>query len=100
MHQLQQFRIDFLWPLILGGAGALLAYDILWLLVHRLKRDHAVACLVAGAMGAGAGMAIGQGWDDTAGYWMAFTAGTAVLAGVLMLTAAILILEAWHGHGR
>lgn len=99
MDQLQQFRVDWIWPLVLGGGGVLLAYDLLWLFVRQpLKRDHAAACLVVGMASAGAGMAIGQGWDDGVGYWVAFTVGLAALAGVLTLTAAILLLETWHGR--
>lgn len=98
MDELQMFRMTVAWPLVVGGAMFQLAYTALWLAMgaRRLRRDHAVACLVAGLAAAGLAWQIAANWDGSAAYWMAFTMGVAGLAGVLVLTAGLLFLRMWR----
>lgn len=96
MDELQRFRINWLWPIIVGAAWALLVLDVLWVALPRLTRHHAAAAGVAGIAGWLAGWIIGRSWDDSEGYWVAFTAGLAGLAGTLFLSAALWIVRVWH----
>lgn len=98
MDEWQGFRMVVAWPLVVGGAAFQLAYTVLWLALggRRLRRDHAAACVVTGAAGAGLAWVIALNWDGGPGYWMAFTVGVAGLAGVLVLTSGLLFLRMWR----
>lgn len=86
------------WPLVVGAAAFQLAYTVLWLALgaRRLRRDHAIACLVVGAAAALLAWVIALNWDGSDEYWMAYTVGLAGLAGVLVLTAGLLFLRMWR----
>lgn len=98
MDEWQQFRMFVAWPLVVGSAAFQLAYTLFWLALggRRLRRDHGIACLVTGGLGAALALIIADNWDGDAWYWMAFTVGVAMLAGVLMLTSGLLFLRMWR----
>jgi hypothetical protein len=99
MDELQNFRMLVVWPVIVGCAGFLLARSLLWLVAPKHSgRDHALACMVAGGSGVLMALAISLRWDGSSGYWMFFTLGLAVLAGIMLLTVALSALGMWHGH--
>ncbi|HNU04151.1 MAG TPA: hypothetical protein PKL67_08350 [Anaerolineae bacterium] len=93
---LQQFR-KLSWTLIVGCSAALLAINIMWLTAPRLRREHAIAGVVIGCIGAVLGGALGAAWDNgSLAYWAAYTAGHALLTANLLLTTAISIIIMWR----
>lgn len=98
MQELQALRMLALWPLVVGSAAFLLARAILWLVTPRLRKEHAVACIVAGVSGAVMAWAIAVAWDDGSTYWLAFTIGMGLLACVLTVTCVLLALEMWRNE--
>lgn len=93
---LQNFR-KVTWVLIIGCTAFLLAASVLWLISFRLSKEHAVACLMIGAAGAVLGWALGVIWDNNVmEFWIAYTAGHAVLAATLILVVAISFLGMWR----
>lgn len=85
------------WVLIIGCTAFLLAANVLWLAVFRLRKEHAVACLLIGASGAVLGWALGTVWDNNdLGFWAAYTVGHAILAVTLILVVAISFLGMWR----
>ena len=94
---LQFLRTHVLWPLVIGSAGFLLARNLLWLATRRTSRGQAYACLATGVAGMALGWIIAGAWnDDVIGYWVAFTAGMALLAGVMLFTVAVSFLGMWY----
>ena len=98
MDELQQFRMIAVWPVIVGCAGFLLARALLWLVSTKTSREQAAACGVAGVCGVLLALVISLRWDNSAQYWMWFTMGLAVLAGIMLLTVALSALGMWHGR--
>lgn len=98
MDELQVFRMTILWPLIVGCAGFLAARAVLQIVSPRPRRNHALACLVAGVAGLLLGAVIGAAWDNGSGYWMAFTVGLSLLAGILLVTTALSFVRMWYGR--
>jgi len=93
---LQQFR-KFTWVLVVGCSATLLAASILWLILPRLRREHAIACLGIGCIGVFLGVELSVAWDNSSlAYWAAYTVGHAVLAATLLLVTAISIIGMWR----
>lgn len=98
MDELQVFRMTVVWPLVVGCAGFLAARALLWIVAPKPRRSHAAACAVAGVAGVLLGVVIGDAWDNGSAYWMAFTVGLSVLAGILLLTVALSFVGMWYGR--
>lgn len=98
MDELQVYRMMVVWPLIVGCAGFLAARVLLWIVAPKPQRSHAAACAVAGAAGVLLAMVIGDAWDNSAAYWMTFTVGLSLLAGILLVTVALSFVGMWHGR--
>lgn len=100
MEEWQGFRMMVVWPIVAGAAAFELAYTVLWLALgdRPLRRDHAIACLVAGVAAALLAWMIAHNWDGSEPYWIAFTVGLAGLAGVLVLAAGLLFLRMWRAR--
>lgn len=96
MDELQAFRMMLAWPAVVGCSAFLLARAIFWLLASDLTRDHAIACIIVGISGTLVALSISVAWDDSTGYWVAFTAGMVMLAVILLLTVAQLAVEMWR----
>jgi putative flippase GtrA len=93
--QWQSFRF-LVWPFIVGSAATQCMYIMLWLLAGtRLKREHAVACIAAGAVALLFAFSVTLHWDNSSFYWIAFTIGLCVLAGVQITSAGLLIARIW-----
>ena len=95
MDQWQPFRF-FVWPFIVGSAATQCMYIMLWLLTGtRLKREHAVACIIAGVTAFVFALSVVSHWDNSSAYWIAFTIGLCILAGVQITTAGLLVARIW-----
>lgn len=95
MDQWQPFRF-LVWPLIVGSAATQCMYIMLWLLAGtRLKREHAMACIAAGVAASLFAISVTRQWDNSDAYWIAFTIGLCILAGVQITTAGLLVARIW-----
>jgi hypothetical protein len=95
MDQWQPFRF-WVWPIIVGSATTQAMYIALWLLVgKRLKREHAIACIVSGVTATVFAVVITRHWDNSSGYWIAFTLGLCVLAGINIVVSGLLVARIW-----
>lgn len=66
MEELQALRMSVMWPLVVGAAGAVVAW------------------------------AIAVAWDNGPSFWLAFTAGMLALAVILLVTVVQLAIEMWR----
>jgi hypothetical protein len=79
-----------MWPIIVGSATTQAMYIVLWLLLgKRLKREHAIACIISGVAATAFAIVITQHWDNSNAYWIAFTLGLCVLAGIEILVSGL-----------
>lgn len=93
---LQNFR-KATWVIVVGCTAFLLAASLLWLATFRLRREHAIFCLMVGASGAVLGLSLGVAWNNNdMGFWAAYTVGHAVLAATLLVVVAISFLGMWR----
>lgn len=95
MDQWQPFRF-LVWPFIVGSASTQCMYIMLWLLAGtRLRREHAIACIAAGVAAFVFALSVTRQWDNSDAYWIAFTVGLCVLAGVQITAAGLLVARIW-----
>ena len=93
--QWQQFRF-LVWPFIVGAATVQCMYALLWLLVStKLKRDHAIACIVSGVFAWLFALTLTRQWENSSANWIMFTIGLCILAGVLITIAGLLVARIW-----
>lgn len=95
MDQWQDFRF-LVWPFVVGATTTQCMYIMLWILVgSKLKREHAIACIVAGVFSWLFAFSVTRQWDDSSVYWMAFTIGLCFMAGVMITTSGLLVARIW-----
>lgn len=100
MDQWQSLRF-IVWPFIVGSAMTQAFYIALWLIMDGyFSRSHRIACIVAGVTAGILAFIITRYWDNSSSYWIAFTLGLFVLAGISVITTALMLLHAKRRKGR
>lgn len=95
MDEWQGLRMAAVWPVVIG-AGSFLGTRLILLALGRraLRRFEAWACAMVGGLAwLATGMMAAVWTNDEPAYWLAFTIGLAVLALVLVATAALMFAE-------
>lgn len=94
MDEWQQLRF-LAWPWIVGSTMVQAVYILLWLVVDgHFNRTHRMACAVSGVTAGVLAFVITRHWDNSAGYWAAFTMGLFVLAGISVIASSLMLLHA------
>lgn len=61
----------------------------------KLKRDHAIACIVSGVFAFLFALTLTKQWENSSANWVTFTIGLCILAGVLITVAGLLVARIW-----
>lgn len=90
----QGFRMAIIWPVIVGCVAFYGVRFIASTIDGGLTRWQAVLAGVTGLCAGVVAMTISRSWTGSEVYWLAFTAGLAFAALVLVANVVMLILEA------
>lgn len=97
MDEWQAIRLAAVWPMVIGATAVLAAFLILSGFGRRaLGRAEVGACAAVGGLAWLSTSIMATVWDGSRAYWLTFTVGLALVAGVLVATATLLLLEEWR----
>ena len=91
---LQPIRMLVIWPVMVGCVAFYAVRFIASTLDGGMTRWQAILAGVVGLMAAIVTSSIAEAWDNSTGYWLAFTIGLAFAALVLLANVIGMIVEA------